>query len=176
MGKIGNLFITLQLGLADTISYHHKLVITILYSDYMFHYTMVMIRNGYGSSITSAQSNTTISNNVIDLQFGGGYELQHDPQHDELDARSQAIGEECNTLLSGTGSHPSQYTSDNCTCADDDDDDTRTNRTNDTPHHQRYVTATNDSYTTNTSSTKDIYIGNNSCTSTQQHVNDTPEL
>ena len=174
--KIGNLFIALQLGLADTISYHHKLVITILYSDYMFHYTMVMIRNGYDSSITSAQSNTTISNNVIDLQFGGGYELQHDPQHDELDARSQAIGEECNTLLSGTGSHPSQYTSDNCTCADDDDDDTRTNRTNDTPHHQRYVTATNDSYTTNTSSTKDIYIGNNSCTSTQQHVNDTPEL
>jgi len=119
----------------------------------------------------------TLTQDLIDLQFSG------------------------NTLLSGTGSHPSQYvyyikfgssvsllyisidsiypyTIYNLTC---DDNASRTNETNGTPHHQRNETTTNDCNTAvciraDTPSTEDNCMDENLYTSTQQHVNDTSTI
>jgi len=106
-----------------------------------------------------------------------------------------------NTLLSGTGSHPSQYvyhikfgssvsslyisidsiyhsTIYNRTC---DDIASRSNKTNGITHHQRNETITNDSNTAvcvraDTPSTEDNCMNKNLYTSTQQHVNDTSTI
>ena len=119
----------------------------------------------------------TLTQDLIDLQFSG------------------------NTLLSGTGSHPSQYvyyikfgssvsllhisidsiypsTIYNRTC---DDNASRSTETNGITHHQRNKTTTNDGNTTfciraDTPLTEDNCMNENLYTSTQQHVNDTSTI